>query len=189
MKIAITGGIGSGKSTIGEIFRSLGYPVFSCDEIYSDIINSNDYIIAVKNAFGEAVLTDDKVDRKKLSAVVFKDEERLKKLNAVSHPLIMKELSNLMEKCDVAFAEVPLLFEGGFENIFDKVIVLRRDISVRVESVIQRDGISEDEVKKKIKNQFDYESLSDNGYTIIYNDGDRLTLREEAVKFLNELKK
>lgn len=101
----------------------------------------------------------------------------------------MKELSNLMEKCDVAFAEVPLLFEGGFENIFDKVIVLRRDISVRVESVIQRDGISEDEVKKKIKNQFDYESLSDNGYTIIYNDGDRLTLREEAVKFLNELKK
>lgn len=189
MRIAITGGIGSGKSTLGNIFKDFGYPVFSCDEIYSDVINGEEYILSIKNIFGNAVITDGRVDRKKLSALVFEDEEKLKRLNSVSHPLIMKKLLHLTDKYSIAFAEVPLLFEGGYERLFDKVIIVYRDVLSRVKSVVRRDGLTEDDVKKRIENQLNYESLSANGYTIIYNDGDIEMLKREAEQFINELKK
>ena len=127
IKVAITGGIGSGKSTALSYLKELGYPVFSCDEIYKEVISSKEYIDKIKEFFPEAV-THGCIERKILSEIVFNDPEKRALLNGISHPLIMQKLYEQMDTSEneLVFAEVPLLFEGGFENEFDHVIVILR---------------------------------------------------------------
>ena len=118
-KIAITGGIGSGKSTVLHIFGEMGYPIFSCDEIYREIIDTAEYVKKIEMTFPRCVV-DGKVDRKLLASTVFGNGEALEKLNAIAHPLIMQRLLEEMKNCtsEKVFAEVPLLFEGNYEALF-----------------------------------------------------------------------
>ena len=157
MKIAITGGIGSGKSTVLQYIKDMGYPVFSCDEIYKEVIETKTYIEAVQNRFPSVVI-DGKIQRKDLSDIVFHNPAALAVLNKIAHPLIMKELLKQMQACDneIVFAEVPLLFEGEFEALFDKVIILKRDNQERISSVQKRDGLTSTEVEQRINVQFDH---------------------------------
>ena len=139
-KIAITGGIGSGKSTVLQYLKEKSYIVFSCDEIYRDLSNTYEFIEKLKKLFPDAIV-DGKLDRKKLSNIVFKDKEELLKLNRLTHPLIMEKLLYEMEKASsgVVFAEVPLLFEGNYQTKFDYVIVVVRDLNDRIEAIKLRD--------------------------------------------------
>ena len=157
-KIAITGGIGSGKSYVAEYIKNLGYPVFSCDEIYKDVSQSLSYIEKLQTIFPECVIGG-KLDRRKLASIVFFDEKQLKKLNAISHPLIMEKLYEEMDKAegDLIFAEVPLLFEGGFEKDFHETIFVKRNLETRVQGIIQRDKIGESEALQRIQNQYSLE--------------------------------
>ncbi len=158
-KIAITGGIGSGKSTLCRQIREMGYPVFSCDELYKNILQSPDYVEEVAARF-PACITEGKIDKTRLAATVFKNETERKALNAIAHPLVMSALSKNMDECtsDLVFAEVPLLFEGGFQSQFDNVIVLLRERANRISSVVRRDGLLPQEVEDRIFAQFDYYS-------------------------------
>ena len=157
-KIAITGGIGSGKSSVLRILEEMGYPIFSCDEIYRQIVHMPAYIQKIEQIFPSCV-SEGMIDKKALSNLVFGDEKKLALLNEVAHPLIMSQLLKKMDKCveEVIFAEVPLLFEGNYENLFDKVIVVTRNLEERIKSVMERDKISEEEVQKRISSQFDFE--------------------------------
>lgn len=158
-KIAITGGIGSGKSMAASLIRKMGYPVFSCDKIYKEVLPSADYIQMIKEYF-PAALSNGGIDRKKLAEIVFSDEEKRKTLNGLSHPLVMKNLKMKMEECGdgLVFAEVPLLFEGNFENEFDEVLVIERNLASRIQAVQVRDGLDSKDVQKRIRAQFDYHS-------------------------------
>lgn len=183
-KIAITGGIGSGKSTVLHILGEMGYPIFSCDEIYREIIDAPEYIQKISAAFPECI-KEGKIDRKLLSNIVFENCETLAKLNAIAHPLIMQRLLEKMDNCasEKVFAEVPLLFEGNYENLFDKVIVIYRNKDKRIESVVNRDQISFGSVKKRISTQFDYDDeknknrLKDCNVIFIENEGDLPSLK------------
>ena len=157
IKIAVTGGIGSGKSLVMQMLKEMGFPCFSCDEIYKEIIKTQDYVEKIKEAF-PSVVVDGKIDRKRLGAFVFQEESKLEKLNEIAHPLIMSSLYAQMEKCQnkLIFAEIPLLFEGNLERNFDKTIVILRDLIERIESVQTRDCIAEEEVKNRMRAQFDY---------------------------------
>ncbi len=157
-KIAITGGIGSGKSCVLHIFGEMGYPIFSCDEIYREIIDMPEYIQKIEGIFPECIV-DGKIDRKILSKTVFQNRELLSKLNSIAHPLIMQRLLGRMDECasETVFAEVPLLFEGNYENLFDKIIVVLRKQAERIESVVERDQISSVEVKNRISSQFNFD--------------------------------
>lgn len=186
MKIAITGGIGSGKSLVCRMIKDAGYPVFSCDEIYKEIQNDPDYLSALERSFGD-VVKNNAPDRKKLAAMVFFDAEKLKQLNAIAHPLIMKTLYGRMEQYPVAFAEVPLLFESRCQTDFDKVIVVYRDFYKRIKAVCLRDGLTEKEVLARIKNQADYEKIIKEGHTVIYNDGDAKSLKENVERTLEKI--
>ncbi len=187
VKIAITGGIGSGKSTAAEYIRALGYPVFSCDEIYKEIVKTDEYVSQIAEMFPEVVRSG-KIDRKLLSEIVFADKEKLEKLNSLAHPLIMQALFKQMNESAAAcvFAEVPLLFEGNYENVFDKVIVLVREQEKRIADVKLRDKINEVDIQKRMHSQFDYDSkenllrLKKCGAIIIKNDGMLETLRNEV---------
>lgn len=195
-KIAITGGIGSGKSIVGKYIETIGYPVFSCDEIYKEIIHTPAYVAAIAECFPTAIVKE-KIDRKKISAIVFNDENALKKLNQISHPLIMRVLDERMnaQSFDLVFAEVPLLFEGGFENQFDHILVITRNKEMRIRDIVQRDGLSVLDAEKRISSQFDYDGLQAQKYFQekkvyrIENDGSIFQLNEKVRGFIDRLKR
>ena len=160
VRVAVTGGIGSGKSLAMQYFAKIGYPVFSCDEIYKTVIQTQSYIEQVAKIFPE-VLVNGSIDRGRLAKLVFNDSLKLKQLNAIAHPMIMQNLLGHMDKCTepFVFAEVPLLFEGNFEGLFDKVIYLYRNDQSRITDVTRRDGISETDVLKRMAAQFNPNSV------------------------------
>ena len=163
MTTAITGGIGSGKSTVANMIAEYGFPVFSCDEIYKEIIYDKNYIREIEKVFPNAV-QNGQIDRGILAKTVFSNEQALKTLNSISHPLIMNELMSRMKKVDdmFAFAEVPLLFEGGFEDLFDNVIIVMRDKEKRIQALKKRNNFSDEEIERRFNNQIDYSLLKGN---------------------------
>lgn len=183
VKIAVTGGIGSGKSTVCRLIRAAGYPVFSCDEESRRLWQDEEYLQKLAELFPEGT-ENGKIERKKLAKVVFHNAEKLKRLNDFSHPLIMERILKKMADEPISFAEVPLLFEGGFEHLFRQIVVVYRPLSDRIAAVCARDGVSVENVLSRIKNQVDYEKIIQNGHTVIYNDGDESALRQKVESFL-----
>ncbi len=192
--IAVTGGIGSGKSTLLKCIQAMGYPVFSCDEIYKEIVQSSAYIKKIEEVFPAAVVAAS-IDKKVLADIIFNDDEKREILNRLSHPLIMAELNARMAKCadEYVFAEVPLLFEGNFEKTFDAVILVIRDEEDRIFSITQRDGISRERAKERIAAQFDYNSiegkkrLKNCNVIVLKNDGSIEELKNQLNEVLKRL--
>lgn len=194
IKIAVTGGIGSGKSAVCEIIKNLGFPVFSCDEVYAELLRDEAFVQAVSELVG--VLTSRKdghivFDRRAVSDKIFTNGELKKKLDNFTHPVIMKTLLRKMNAfvSGPVFAEVPLLFEGGFTELFDKVIVVVRPMEDRISSVEKRSGMSRQEVLSRIKNQFDYENYRETAHTLIYNDSDFEELKKKVSAALRDIVK
>ena len=169
-KIAITGGIGSGKSEVCSYIKSAGYPVFSCDEIYSQLLNNGVFDSDLKSLFGEQIFKDGKLNKAKLASIVFGSEEELKKLNKITHPKIFECAFEKMKAHKLSFLEVPLLFENGFEELFDGVIVVLRDLDDRIQSIVKRDSISTKEAILRINSQFDYNKCDFAKYYVIHNN-------------------
>lgn len=183
-KIAITGGIGSGKSTALSIVKSLGYPVLSCDEITEELYTKRWVLKEIKKIFPNAVTGKIilKADKKAIAAAAFSDKEKYKKLTEYFSPLIFSETMKKAEKTEgVIFVEVPLLFELGYQKRFDKVFVIKRELVKRIESVKARSDMTEEEVVARINKQFDYQNADLTDYTVIDNNGDKKDL-EESIK-------
>lgn len=188
--IAVTGGIGSGKSTLLGLFKAAGYPIFSADVIYAELLRNEQFVYLVSLSVGvEPIKTENglKLDRKKIAEKVFSDGNLLKNLNEVTHGAIMTEMQNRAKREDkTVFCEVPLLFEGGYEKLFDLIIVVRRSDEDRIKAVEIRDGKTKEKVKKIIENQFDYSKIIEDEHTIIVeNDGDLSALKVDAEKILD----
>ena len=188
-KIAITGGIGSGKSTVCNLLKQQGYPVFSCDEIYREIMKSPNYIQSVERIFPSAV-QNGKIDKTVLSSLVFSNPDKLKTLNRIAHPLVMKRLLAEMNESQepVVFAEVPLLFEGNFQNLFDGCLIVRRRKADRIQSVQKRDGLSKEEILSRIQNQVNHCKIKSTP-TIrkITNSGGVDALKEKVIAYLKTI--
>lgn len=189
VKIAVTGGIGSGKSTVCRIIENSGFPVYSCDAIYAELLNGKELPAKIAEEFGYGVLNSDgTLNRRKLSEIVFGNEELLKKLDGITHPAIFNETFKRSERINgIIFFEVPLLFEGGYQDLFDGVVVVLRDRDIRVESVMKRDGLSKLEIDSRINKQLNYDIENFAQYYVIHNDGNLNDLRDETVKILSEI--
>lgn len=190
--IAITGGIGSGKSLLTDYFASLGYAVLSADEIYSDLLKDEYFVKGICDAVGvRAVLVNGRytLDRKAVAEKVFGNPAERKKLDDFTHGAIMREMFSRANDCSgVVFCEVPLLFEGGYDKYFDCVIVVFRNENERISSVVSRDNKSEELVKEIIKNQYDYSKLAENGHTIfVENNGTPRFLYEKANEIIEKI--
>ena len=194
-RIAITGGIGSGKSTLVKLIQESGFPVYSCDEIYQTIISTSAYVKQIEKIFPSAVQKN-RIDKNVLAQIVFNDDAAREILNNVAHPLIMQELSKRMNDSEgeMVFAEVPLLFEENLENAFDLVIVIMRTEAKRIQSVLTRDKSSVEQVRKRIRAQADYQSpsiserIKDCNAFVIDNNGDVAQLKEQWLAFLHKHK-
>lgn len=191
-KIAITGGIGSGKSTVSEIIRKMGYVVVSADKVYSELLLNEDFVKEICELMNISPIEKDgriTIDRKALSALVFSDKTQLSRLNDFTHPRIMDEIFRRSEGVEpLFFAEVPLLFERGYETEFDNVFVVRRQLNLRLSGTAKRDGKTEAEIRKVIDSQFDYEG-NKSGYKsiIIENNGTIQELETEVSEAVKRL--
>ena len=185
IKVAITGGIGTGKSTLSAVLKRAGYFVVSCDEVTAGLYGKRFVKKGIKKLFPSAVTGIFRlvVDKKVIAKEVFSCPEKRKALEDFLHPLIIEEVQTALNKAKgkMVFAEVPLLFEGGYEKQFDKVIILTRPVAQRVESVMARSNITKEEVLQRINSQVDYGKLDMAKYTHIFNGGDKKELENEIL--------
>ena len=188
--IAITGGIGSGKSLALSILLDAGFYVLSSDDICAKLYERRKVKLILKKLFPSAVkgFFNPKIDRKAISKIVFSDKQKLKDLTDTITPLVIKEIKEKAKKIsDIVFVEVPILFECGYQNDFDAVIVIYRPLNERIESVKTRSNLTENEVKDRIKNQFDYENNDLSSYILLTNDGDKEQLKASLLSIIKNL--
>lgn len=187
IKIAITGGIGSGKSAVCQFIKEQGLPVFSCDEIYSQLLKLPAFIEKIAAEFDGVINSDGSLNRKALAEKVFNDEVSLKKLNAITHPEILQAAFNKMEKYRLSFLEVPLLFENGFEKLFDGVIVVCRDRNERINAIMKRDKISQGQAILRLNSQLKYDNCDFSKYYVIHNCSNLVYLKQNTLEILKKI--
>jgi len=173
LKVGITGGIGSGKSTVCSIFESLGIPVFKADDESRRLVNEDaaiqKQIIAL---FGKEAMPNGKPDRKLIASLVFNNPEKLKALNNIIHPGVRDSFSKWASQQTTAWVieEAAILFESGAYKTLDAVIVVTAPEELRIKRVMARDGITETLVRDRIKNQMSEEERKQRATFIIEND-------------------
>ena len=184
MKIAITGSIGSGKSTVLKILEEKGYKCYSCDKINAELLKyPNKGYELIKIHFKECV-NDREVDRKALSDIVFKDKKALDTLNSLMHPLILDEI--LKKKDDPLFVEVPLLYESGFDRYFDHALLVYTSDEIALERLLDR-GLEKEEALRRLDNQMSVEKKLKRADHAIDNSFDLDTLKFSVEKWLKEI--
>jgi len=188
-KVLITGGIGSGKSTVCKMFQNIGVHVYDSDFHASIIINSNEEVVEkIKENFGEEIYEDDKLKRKQLADIVFNDKEKLKILNSIMHPAVSKDFEKWCrieeENGDFPYVieEAAIAIEIGIQDKFDKVIVVTADEDIKIERVMARDFCYEDKVRDRMKNQMsDEERVKHADYVIVNNNDSNIETQVSAI--------
>ncbi|MEO8854496.1 MAG: dephospho-CoA kinase [Ginsengibacter sp.] len=173
LRIGLTGGIGSGKSTVAHIFNVLGIPVYDADAAAKRIMAEDEVLKkSLLNAFGENAYTNGKLNRKFLSEVVFKDENKINLLNSLVHPATIKDANEWMKKQNSPYLikEAALIFESGSDKFLDKFIGVRSPLSLRIERTMKRNNITAEEVEARIKFQMDEDKKMEFCDFIIEND-------------------
>lgn len=179
LKIGITGGIGSGKSTVAKLFAVLGIPVYAADEAGKRLMNENGTLkTQVKNLFGEAAYTNGILNRKFLADIVFNNEEKLAQLNAIVHPATLKDADDWMTGQQTAYAikEAAIMFESGAHEHLDYVIGVFAPAPLRIQRAMQRDGSTREEVIKRMGRQINETIKMRLCNFIIYNDEQQLLI-------------
>lgn len=174
MIVGISGNIGSGKSTVGGIIRECGYFVLDADKICHELYEKGtDVYSFIVNLFGDSILNENlSINRKALGSLMFNDESKKEELEKVVHFAILNELkarSNSMDD-SLIFWEVPLLFEAGFDKEVDRVIYVTSDMDTMISRVKERDTLSEDKIKERLKYQKNWmDNLREEDFLIINN--------------------
>ncbi|WP_437921768.1 dephospho-CoA kinase [Sphingobacterium sp. LRF_L2] len=174
LKIGITGGIGSGKSYIGRIFKALGVPFYDADAEAKKLMNDSPMIReALIEAFGQEVYEEDNnLNRSYLSALVFKDKEKLALLNSIVHPAVIQHAVDWADQQHYPYSlkEAALLFESGSFRNLDFTILVTAPESLRIQRVMQRDGVGAEEVQARISKQMSEDEKVKLADFVIIND-------------------
>ena len=186
-RIAVTGGIGSGKSEIMKILSDFGFTTVSADEIAKSVNKMPAVVRKIKKAFGAEFAENGVVNSRMLAEFVFKDEARVKKLESITHPQILREMRRQIKAAgkSVVFAEVPLLVETGSQKRFGQAWLVTSPLEIRFDRLKQR-GMSRQQIQRVMDKQFSDEIKSHFVHKIIVNDGSLGNLKEQVVCALGE---
>lgn len=179
LKIGLTGGIGSGKSTVAKIFETLGVPVYYADEEAKRLMNTDEELrTAIKKKFGDETYISGELNRKFLASVVFNDKYKLDLLNSLVHPATIRDAVQWMKKQTTRYVikEAALLFEAGSTGHLDYVIGVSAPAEMRIKRVMDRDKISRNEVIERINRQIDEDIKMKLCDFIITNDETQLVV-------------
>lgn len=160
LKIGITGGIGSGKTTVCRVFETMGIPVFNADTIAKQLMVTDPILMtAVKSAFGQdSYLGNGVLNNKHIAAIVFNDSKALDKLNAIVHPAVFSAFDAWVKQIPTnvpyVLKEAALLFESGSYQMCDYTILVTAPFTKKIARVVQRDGVTEAQVKARMDKQF-----------------------------------
>jgi dephospho-CoA kinase len=174
IKVGLTGGIGSGKTTVAKVFETLGIPVYYADDKAKNLMNTDSALKeSIIQHFGNEAYKDGELDRKYLAAIVFNNKEKLELLNALTHPITMRDADEWIKQQTTPYTikEAALLFESGAAGQLDFIIGVYAPQHIRVQRVVKRDKLPVEEVMKRISRQIDEEmKMKLCNYVITNND-------------------
>lgn len=194
IRIGVTGTIAAGKTSVSILLKQRGFAVFNSDQ-YARMTThpSNPCFPLIVDAFGEEIIGEDgSIDRAKLAAVVFHDEEARKTLNGITHPYVREGLLKFFERNSdqpAVFAEVPLLFEAGWQDLFDHTLVITCSKETAIRRMMEDRDYTEEEAEARYSSQIDPQrqiSLADH---VIYNDGTLTDLDHSVNLYIRDLRK
>lgn len=178
--VGLTGGIGSGKSTVAKMFAELGVPVYVADLEAKKLMNSSQELVSgLKNLFGEKAYVEGRLNRAYIAAIVFKDKKKLELLNQLVHPAVHKDFNDWINKQQTPYVlqENALIFEKKSQDEFDKIITVTADRQLRIQRVTARDGVTKNQVLDRMANQLDEEIKISGADYVIQNDSLETTRR------------
>jgi dephospho-CoA kinase len=181
LKIGITGNIGSGKTTVSKIFEVLEIPVFYADNAAKKVMVEDTILIdALKSSFGaEAYFKDGTLNRKHIASIVFNDETQLAKLNLIVHPAVFRAFDTWVgqvKNAPYVIKEAALLFESSSYKMCDYSVMVTAPLELRMQRVIQRDGLTRTEVENRNARQFSEEKKIQLANYVIHNDDTELVI-------------
>ncbi|MBE8724141.1 dephospho-CoA kinase [Flavobacterium hungaricum] len=187
--IGLTGGIGSGKTTIASYFRELGVPVYIADDGGKNVMQTEEVTDQIKTIFGTGIFDNNVLNRGKLADIVFNDKDELEKLNAIVHPAVKKDFEKWLEQhknFDYVVYEAAILFESGRYKECDVVITVTAPEEVRIERVMKRDSNTKEQVLNRMKMQWNDEKRISKSNFVINNNNLKIA-KEEVVEILKIL--
>lgn len=181
LKVGITGGIGSGKTTVCKVFMLLGVPVYFADDEAKRLLDTS---VKVKDSivetFGENVLAETGcIDRKKLAALVFNNKEELSKLNMIVHPAVAAHFEAWLaenKNAPYMLKEAAILFESNAYKAVDKIITVTAPLELRIQRAMERDGVDRETIVQRINNQLSDDEKIKRSDFVIYNDEQKLVI-------------
>ena len=179
LKIGLTGGIGSGKSTVAKVFEMLGIPVYYADDAAKKLMQENEKLKSLLiTAFGEQTYTDGKLNTSWLSAQVFSNEVKLQQLNSIVHPIVIEYGRNWMQQQQAPYAikEAALFFESGSQEGLDYMVGVYAPQELRIHRTMQRQGISRSQVVERMNKQMNENDKMKRCDYVIINDEQQLIL-------------
>ncbi len=195
--IGLCGGSCSGKGTVASVFIKNGIPVIDADKVYMELTSyMSPCLIELKAYFGDQIISCGRLDKEKLRQHVFeagKTKERLVALNEITHKYILaniREKLSEFEKNDytVAVVDAPLLFESGFDKECDFIVSVIAEYGLRIQRIIQRDGISAEMAEKRVSSQISDCDLIANSDYVITNNTDYQDLENQVLEIINKIK-
>ncbi|HXR83942.1 MAG TPA: dephospho-CoA kinase [Hanamia sp.] len=173
LRIGLTGGIGSGKTTVARIFNVLGIPVYSSDDAAKRLMNEDEELKKkIIASFGKESYENGQLNRKYIAEVAFKDRKKIELLNSFVHPVTIQDAGAWMEKQNAPYAikEAALIFESGSNKFLDFVIGVKSPLSLRIERTIKRNNVTVEEVEARMKLQMNEDEKINRCDFIIIND-------------------
>lgn len=190
--LGLTGGIGSGKTTVTSIFKLLNIPIYIADVASKRLVATSPVIKKeLVKLYGEDLYNQNILNKQKLAQIIFSDKKELDRVNKIIHPLVEKDFCEWREiqkqkKHKFVIHEAAILFESGFDKIVDKTILVYSPLELRIERCMKRDNISREEVLKRINNQWSDEKKLELCDFVIYNE-DSQSLIKQVCHLINNL--
>jgi dephospho-CoA kinase len=157
-KLGVTGGIGSGKTSVCRVFEVMNIPVFSADRIANEIMETDNSIVNAINAIaGRNLYLNGKLDRPALSKLIFNDRERLGKVNSLVHPAVFRSFTNWVSEQSSPYVimEAAILIESGASSLVDRIATIVAPVEERINRIIQRSLLTREQIAERMRNQMD----------------------------------